>query len=119
MNIDEWNRKIYKNEDGSSVGDGLNAKEFYEEFGIESAPLFRDRCYFHIPERWAEDVRVFIHQVQSELGNRIDFTQIKEKWCILTVYYDFADEEADKRLKELQKECVGRLAAKGVHPERK
>lgn len=118
MDIDYWNKKIYKNEDGTFVDGGLNPKQFWEEFGIKSFPLFKDRCYYHIPQRWADDVKIFVKQVQDELGDRIEFTQIKEKWCELTVYYSSKDKEAGERLKELKKECVDRLIEKGVHPPR-
>jgi len=118
FNVDEWNKKIYKNEDGSFVEGGLNAKHFFEEFGIESFPMFRDKCYYHIPERWADDVRIFLKQAQSELKDKIVFQQIKEKWCWFTVYYTFVDELANNRMKELINECIDRLIAKGVHPPR-
>lgn len=115
--VDEWNKKIYKNEDDSFVGGGLGAKEFFEEFGIKSGPLFEDKCWSHIPERWADDVRLFIKQVQSELKDQVEFGQIKEKWCRLTVYYCAENENANKRVKELINECIDRLIAKGVHPQ--
>jgi len=118
MNVNEWNKKIYKNEDGSFVEGGMHAKEFFEEFGIESFPLFKDKCYSHIPARWADDVKIFLKQVQAELKDRVVFQQIKEKWCWFTVYYTFVDEESNKRMRELINECIDRLIVKGVHPPR-
>ena len=118
MNIDYWNQKIYKNDDDSFVEGGWGAKEFYEEFDIKSGPMFGGCCWSHIPARWTDDVRVFLKQVRSELGNRITFRQIKEKWCSLTVYYDSADQEAHDRLKQLERECIDRLIAKDLHPSR-
>ena len=118
MNINYWNQKIYRNSDDSFVEGSMGAKEFYEEFGIKSYPLFKDQCYYHVPARWADDVRMFVKQVQSELGDRITFKQIKEKWCWLTVYYSAADQEADERLKQLERECIDRLIAKDLHPAR-
>jgi hypothetical protein len=116
--IDEWNKKIYKNEDGSFVQDQMNAKEFWEEFQIESFPMFKDKCYYHIPARWRDDVKIFLKQVQAELKDKVEFQQIKEKWCWLTVYYTFVDEVSNQRMKELINECIDRLIAKGVHPPR-
>ena len=118
MDIDYWNRKIYRDDVGNFVEGGLKAQQFWDEFKIESGPLFKDQCYSHIPEKWADDVRLFIKQVQSELGSRIIFKQIKEKWCWLTVYYGVTDIEADNRLKELERECMDRLIQKGIHPAR-
>lgn len=119
MNVDEWNKKIYKNEDGSFVEDsGMHAEEFWNDFGIESYPKFKNRCYSHIPARWREDVKTFLKQVQVELKDRVEFQQIKEKWCWFTVYYTSADEQASARMKELIGECIDRLIAKGVHPPR-
>jgi hypothetical protein len=118
FNVEEWNNRIYRNADGSFVEGGLNAKEFFEEFGIESFPLFRDKCYYHVPERWADDVRIFIKQAQTELGHKFVFTQIKEKFCWLTVYYTPLDESADNSMKELINKCIDRLIEKGVHPPR-
>lgn len=117
--VDEWNKKIYKNEDGSFVQDsGMHAKEFWEDFEIQSFPLFKDRCYSHIPSRWRDDVKIFLKQVQAELKDKVEFQQIKEKWCWFTVYYTFVDETANERMKELINECIDRLVVKGVHPTR-
>ena len=101
FNVQEWNQKIYKNADGSFVDGGM----------------FPNRCWSNVPARWAEDVRIFLKQAKDELGDRITFDQIKEKWCHLTVYSTAADEEAKKRLQELEAECVKRLVVKGVHPD--
>ena len=117
MDLSDWNKKIYRNEDGSFVGGGLHAEELWEEFGIKSGPKFERACWSHIPERWAEDVRVFIREVQAELGDRVVFEQIKEKFCDLTVYCRCVDDYARKRLLELKQECVERLINKGVHPQ--
>ena len=118
MDINYWNKKIYRNDDDTFVEGGLNAKEFWEEFGIKSGPMFKDCCWSHIPARWADDVRIFIKQVQSELGEQVMFKQIKEKWCNLTVYYSSTDQEAGERMRQLEKECIDRLIAKDLHPPR-
>jgi hypothetical protein len=117
-NVQEWNDKIYRNADDSFVGGGMHAQEFWDEFKIKSYPLFEGRCYFFIPERWAEDVRLFIKQVQTELKDKVEFGQIKEKFCWLTVYYTSFGEDTDVRIKELIDECIDRLILKGVHPPR-
>lgn len=114
--INEWNEKIYRNEDGSEVEGRLGADEFWDEFQIKSWPKFRDACAFHIPGKWAEDVREFLTRVRDELGDKVQFAQIKEKFCQLTVYNSCADEETRERLNELKIECVRNLIKKGVHP---
>jgi hypothetical protein len=118
MDLNEWNKRIYKDDNDNFIGGGLNAEEFWNEFKIESYPKFKNRCYYHVPGKWADDVRLFISAVQKELGDRIEFSQIKEKYCYLTVYYTAKDEEADKCLKVLQAECVDRLIEKGLHPNK-
>jgi hypothetical protein len=117
MDLNYWNEKIYKNPDGSWVIGGMYAKEFFAEFGIESYPLFENKCYYHIPETWAEDIRIFLKSTK-DLGDRIEFKQIKEKFCELTVYYSAKDEEARATINKLVGECINRLIAKGVYPPR-
>jgi hypothetical protein len=117
--INEWNEKIYRNSDGKFVeGPSLGPKEFWEEFQIKSGPMFKDACWSHIPVKWTDDVRLFLKQVREELGDRVSFSQIKEKWCELTVYASTKDDAARDRLCELEKECIDRLIEKGVHPPR-
>ncbi len=55
--------------------------------------------------------------MQEELGDRVEFVQIKEKFCSLTVYCRCKDNYARKRLLELKQKCVERLIKKGVHPQ--
>lgn len=116
MDIQEWNAIVYKNDDGSFTEGNLLAKAFWEEFGIKSYPLFKDKCYYHIPAKWADDVRLMIKQIQSELGDRIEFQQIKESWCQLIVYRSAKDKEAENRCREIIAECINRLKEKGLHP---
>ncbi|KKM60740.1 hypothetical protein LCGC14_1538870, partial [marine sediment metagenome] len=80
--INEWNEKIYRNEDGSEVEGTLGADEFWDEFQIKSWPKFRDACVSHIPGKWAEDVREFLTRVRDELGDKVQFAQISvpEGW---------------------------------------
>lgn len=117
MILDKWNKKIYKNEDGSIVeGNKILPKELWEDFQIKSFPLFRNACYFHIPIKWTKDVREMLKKARSELGDKIKFCQIKEKFCDLRVYYDASDNEADIKMKELISECRNNLIVKDVHP---
>ena len=117
-NLQDWNKKIYRDESGDFVKGNLGAEEFWEEFGIKSGPKFREACWSHIPSKWADDVRLMLKQVQDELDDRISFRQIKEKFCWLTVYYDAKDEEAKTRMDELIVECQDRLGAKDLHPKK-
>lgn len=120
MDLGEWNKKLY--------GDRFMQKENYTRFDellwktfkIKSWPLFRDACAYHIPDLWREDVIKFIYKVRGGLGDRITFTQIKEKYCHLVVYYhpkDKEDEEAKRLIKEWVKECIESLIQKGLHPK--
>ena len=117
MNVNEWNAKIYKDENGNFVeGEKLDDEVLWNEFGIKSWPKFRDACASHLPVKWTEDVRLLLKQTKEELGDKITFDQIKEKWCYLTIYFKAADEQAAKRFNELEQECVQRLIDKGIHP---
>jgi hypothetical protein len=114
--LSEWNRKIYRNEDDSPAEGNLGADEFWDEFQIKSWPKFKDACAFHIPGKWASDVRELLKSIRSELGNKVSFTQIKEKFCELVIYCSCEDEETRGRFRELQNDCVRKLIEKGVHP---
>ena len=114
--LDGWNHRIYRDEDGKFMEGNLGAEEFWAEFEIKSGPKFRDACWSHIPAKWADDVRQMLSQAKSELGDRIDYRQIKEKFCCLTVYFDAKDDEAKNRMNELISECEKRLIAKDLHP---
>jgi hypothetical protein len=59
-----------------------------------------------------------LQKVRDELGDRVEFSQIKEKFCDLTIYYSTKDDEARTRMRELIAECRNKLIAKGVHPPR-
>jgi len=114
--VHDWNAKIYRNADGSFIKGGLDSESLWDKFGIKSGPKFREACWSHIPPTWSDEVGEFITQVQTELGDLIAFKQIKEKFCMLTVYFSTKDEDARKRVYELQAECVAKLIKKGVHP---
>ena len=118
--VHKWNKIIYKNADGSFIdGDKITNDELWESYRIRSAPKFKSECWSHIPVRWTKDVRIMLDQILSEFENKVEFQQIKEKFCNLTVYYkpcSSLDEEAKTRIQEIIKECKERLISKGVHP---
>jgi len=115
--VRDWNKIIYRNDDGSFIKDrGMEAEDFWKEFSIRSAPKFADACWSHIPARWADEVREMLRKAQQELGEQVEFIQIKEKLCRLTVYYSSADDHAKQRMSELITECTEKLINKGVHP---
>jgi hypothetical protein len=103
--VNKWNKKIYKNADGSFVdGDKITADELWDSFKIKSHQKFKGACYSHVPVRWTEDVRIMLGKILSEFGNKIEISQIKEKWCFLTVYYKLCsslDDRAEKRIREI------------------
>ena len=90
--VRKWNDIIYKDA-GVPIKSGISAQQLWDEFKIKSAPLYRDQCWSHIPGRWADDVRDLIRKVQAELGDKVRFVQIKEKWCFLTVYFESDSDE--------------------------
>jgi len=117
FDVNKWNAKIYRDENGEFVeGDKLDDEKLWEEFGIKSGPKFRDACWSGVPVKWTDDVRFLIKQVKDELKDRIEFAQIKEKWCRLTIYFTAKDKEAEKRFVELKRECISKLIEKGIHP---
>jgi hypothetical protein len=116
MDLEYWNRTIYKDENGKFIEGGIKAKELWNEFSIESYPLFKGACYSHIPEKWAEDVRIMLRQIKLELGDRVQFQQIKEKFCELVVYYKAEDDKVYERVKSIISECINRLRDKGIYP---
>jgi len=115
--IHEWNRKIYR-PNGEFEKKTLSAEDLWDKFKIKSGPKFMDACWSDVPNVWVDDVSDFILKVQEELKDKIEFTQIKEKFCQLTVYFTSADENTRKRMNELIEECIGKLIKKGVHPPR-
>ena len=117
MNIHDWNSKLYpRNEEtGAFLAENLGANFFWDNFGIKSAPKFRDECYSHIPSLWKDDVSLLIKSLQEKYDNKIDFIQIKEKFAYLTVYYD-SSEKDKKDIDNRVEECRNILRSKGLHP---
>ena len=106
-NVQEWNEILYGGDNRQLPNTPSKIREVFNEIGAISS---------HVPRQWEDDVIVFIRQVQGELKNDITFVQIKEKYCILTVYYDYLNKEAAARVQELRQECINKLITKGVHP---
>lgn len=111
--LDQWNDKLYPGRNDNSV-----PGSFWEEFDIESAPRNNRACWSHIPKKWETDVRLMLGTARSELGKRIEFAQVKEKFCSLVVYFTSKDDDAHTRMRELVEECKGRLKGKGLHPNK-
>jgi len=114
----DWNKVIYKNEDGSWADDSnkITVDELWDKWQIKSWPKFKDGCACHVPSKWADDVRVLLTTARNELGDRVNFSQIKEKFCRLTIYYKCDDDEATTRMQELISECIKQLQLKKVYP---
>ena len=114
--VDEWNKKIYRDDDGNNVEGAMRAKELWDEFEIKSGPLYEKECWSHVPAKWADDVRELLTSIQKIFGDKVKFRQIKEKWCKLTIYFSAGDEEIQKQVYKLIAECEDRLREKGVYP---
>lgn len=112
--VHRWNKIIYGNK--SKDNNALGADEFWKEFKIKSYPKFSGYSYYHIPGVWADEVKEFIWKVQKELGDNINFIQIKEKFCQLVVYFNTPNKDWERRVRKLQDECVEKLIEKGVYP---
>lgn len=95
----------------------LDAQALYDEFGIESAPLFsaQERCFYEIPDVWADDIRQLITELRS-YSPEIEFDQIKEKFGELRVYYRVPIDANFDRTTEIIEQCKDRLKEKGVYP---
>jgi hypothetical protein len=117
MDVNYWNNVIYKEADGTQAqGNEITVDELWDKFQIKSWPKFKDGCVYNLPSKWSDDIRVMLTKVMAELGSRIGFMQIKEKWCKLTVYYKAADDAAKNRMQELIAECIEQLQIKKVYP---
>ena len=117
--VSHWNTIIYpRGDDGRHIEytDKITNDELWEKFGIKSWPKFKDACASHVPPTWSGEIRELLTKAQDELGDRISYAQIKEKWCRLTIYYKSNDDEAQARMRELISECREELIEKGVHP---
>jgi len=111
--LKKWNTKLYFNSPR-----GVDHK-LWKKFGIRSAPEHKDACWSHIPFKWEDDVRIMLKATRDELGDKIEFKQIKEKFCHLTVYFIAKDDVASERMTELIKQCKDRLISKDIHPHKR
>ena len=116
LDVSYWNSVIYKNKDGThyQCDHPLNPQALWEEFQVQSHPVFRGKCYSHIPDKWVDDVRIMLTEIRKIEG--VDISQIKEKWCSLVVSARALNEEDSDKIKQLVSECVIRLQSKGVYP---
>ena len=112
LDISKWNKIIYRDANNAVAEGGLSGSDFFELFRIESWPTFENAAASHLPGKWVEDVSVLIRTAQKEIPD-INFLQIKEKFCVLTIYYDSGD---NLKFEKLKKVCIDRLIKKGVHP---
>lgn len=116
--VHDWNKIIYKNADGSWVDDSnkITVDELWDRWQIKSWPKFKEGCACHVPVKWADDVRVMLDKARDELGDKVEFQQIKEKFCRLTVYYTCKDDEASNRMQDLIRNCIEQLQIKKIYP---
>lgn len=113
--INEWNKNIYKNNDGSLFkGEELTPNDLWDKFKIKSHPKFKGSCYSHIPQRWTNDVSEMLKKIM-ELNKPVEIIQIKEKWCRLTVYYK-APDEIKEEVNKIIVNCIETLVSNGLHP---
>ena len=113
--IHDWNNKLYPiDKQGKFTSREIGAEYFWREFGIKSAPLFQEYCWYHIPQDWKDDVSDLIRAIQDRFP-RLVFVQIKEKMASLVIYYDCEKEDRDE-VKKMIEECRVKLRAKSLHP---
>lgn len=118
MDLDYWNKKLYPRDENAekwTPPKNIGADWFWDNFQIKSAPKFREACWFHIPNAWADDVANLITAIRNCFGDGVEFTQIKEKFCYLTVYYS-AKAEIRPKVDEMIKHTQAVLRNKGLHP---
>jgi len=116
MKVMKWNKIIY-GQDSPNEDPILGPEELWDKFKIKSYPKFEYETSYRIPNSWAKDVEDFIYDVQFILGNKIDLSQIKEKFCVLTVYYGADGDWAKIEMERLINECIQKLINKGLHPK--
>lgn len=110
--IQQWNKLLYQD---SKDGKGWGAKEFLDELQLESWPLFKDKCAYHIPYKWTQEVKSLVQNIRELFGDQVVFKQIKEKFAWLTVYYD-CPEELRPEVQRAISYAQDNLRAQGWHP---
>ena len=85
--MQDWNKKVY-----GPNPEHLEADWFWSRFRIQSAPKFPLQCWYHIPKTWENEVADLIGRIQKTFGNKVEFRQVKEKFCGLVVYWVTSDD---------------------------
>ena len=115
--VHKWNEIIYKDANGAFVeGERLDTEALWNDYKIKSWPKFKDACSYCIPIKWVSEIRILIEAIQTELGDKFKFSQIKEKWCNLTIYFDRTDDKSTDIAEKLIAKCKNNLIAQGIHP---
>lgn len=116
--LSQWNNKLYGNK---FPAEEHTSDWFWDNFEIESWPKFPKRCAFHIPKVWGDAVKGMIEELRAKHPG-IEFDQIKEKFCILTVYVALdnsrSDEENDS-IRAIVEKYREQLRSEGLHPLKK
>lgn len=115
MNIHEWNAKLYKYNEKNRRPEELRAQWFWDNFNIESAPLFGSACCSHIPTCWGDDVGELIRDIQNRFVNQVRFIQIKEKFACLVIYIE-TSKEIRIEVNKMIEATIKNLQDKGLHP---
>lgn len=116
----KWNNKLYpklKTSDGKykyNVPEDLGADWFEEMCGIKSAPKYPDQCWSHIPTVWGGTVLTLIKNIKDKYP-KVEFIQVKEKFCRLVIYYECVAHERDT-IDSMIERCQDILRNQGVHP---
>lgn len=112
----DWNAKLYRDQHPGLTGE-YGADWFWNELEIKSAPKFKDCCWHHIPKCWADEVKAMVVELREKFPS-IEFTQIKEKFCDLTVYWSIEDYDSDvsNKVRQVIKKYKNKLRDEGLHP---
>ncbi len=108
--LHDWNKKIY-----GTTPEHLQADWFWSRFRIRSAPLHRDACWSHIPKSWEKPVEIMITEIQRTFGAKVQFSQIKEKFIHLTVYFQAETDEIRDKVNTVIEMTRVELRSRGLH----
>ena len=92
----------------------LGAEWLWTEFGIKSAPKFDNECWSHVPECWGDDLKQLIPAIKDKYPD-VQFLQIKEKYCSLTIYFSSSPHDRES-IDVMIEKCQDVLRRKGLHP---
>jgi hypothetical protein len=104
--VHKWNRIIYDD----SYGEGLKAEYLWERHQIKSWPLFEKACSSHVPASWKATIDNMLDRLKPY---NLEIAQIKEKFCMLTVYHNQYD---NKEVAAIIEDARNELRDLGVHP---